>query len=115
MYFNQSVALSTMNSTAGYSVIVVALIGLSLIFFSLHFLGFNTMPRRYVDYSDNLQLHNQIATMFLMSFLLAPAISLLMFPMSCSALFGTVFNGNVTMASSCVSLTASSSVSCVCS
>merc|ERR1711959_751136 len=88
MYFNQSVALSTMNSTAGYSVIVVALIGLSLIFFSLHFLGFNTMPRRYVDYSDNLQLHNQIATMFLMSFLLAPAISLLMVPgnVYCSSL-----------------------------
>merc|ERR1712118_598071 len=69
-----------LTSSAGLSTIVVALIALSLIFFSLHFLGFNTMPRRYVDYSDNLQLHNQIATMFLVSFLLAPAISLLMLP-----------------------------------
>jgi heme/copper-type cytochrome/quinol oxidase subunit 1 len=63
-----------LTSSAGLSTITVALIGLSLIFFSLHFLGFNTMPRRYVDYSDNLRLFNRIATTMLIAFLLAPLV-----------------------------------------
>merc|ERR1711907_436122 len=65
--------MKMLTATAGLSTITVALIALSLIFFSLHFLGFNTMPRRYVDYNDNLRLHNRIATMMLLAFLLAPA------------------------------------------
>merc|ERR1712019_288952 len=51
--------MKMLTATAGLSTITVALIALSLIFFSLHFLVFNTMPRRYVDYNDNLRLHNR--------------------------------------------------------
>ena len=74
MFFGLGVS-KIITMVAGYSTITVALIALSLIFFSLHFLGFNTMPRRYVDYNDNLRLHNRIATMMLVSFLMSPIVT----------------------------------------
>ena len=70
--------VSYVASTAGLSTITIALISLSLIFFSLHYLGFNTMPRRYVDYSDNIRLHNRIATMMLVAFLITPVLPVYM-------------------------------------
>lgn len=73
MFFGMA-CTSYVVSSAGLNTITVALIALSLIFFSLHFLGFNTRPRRYVDYSDNLRLHNRISTMMLIAFLLAPLV-----------------------------------------
>merc|ERR1711871_1689158 len=48
----------------------VLLIGVLLIFTPMHFLGFNTQPRRYGDYADSLQYWNNMATRGLLLFIL---------------------------------------------
>jgi heme/copper-type cytochrome/quinol oxidase subunit 1 len=89
MFFGMA-CTSYVVSSAGLNTITVALIALSLIFFSLHFLGFNTRPRRYVDYSDNLRLHNRISTMMLIAFLLAPLVMYAVSPITAASQFTTV-------------------------
>jgi cytochrome c oxidase subunit 1 len=50
------------NSTVSLHVVIVSLGSLLITFFARHRLGFNTRPRRYVEYSDALSVWNCICT-----------------------------------------------------
>jgi heme/copper-type cytochrome/quinol oxidase subunit 1 len=57
-----SIPVVSSNNTPVQYVVVMVVLSQSTIFFSMHILGFRTLPRRYVDASDNIYMQAVVAT-----------------------------------------------------
>ena len=57
-----SIPVVSSNNTPVQYVVVMVVLSQSTIFFSMHILGFRTLPRRYVDASDNIYIQAVVAT-----------------------------------------------------
>jgi heme/copper-type cytochrome/quinol oxidase subunit 1 len=62
---------SYVNNFTAPIVSTVIIIAMSGTFLAMHFLGFNTMPRRYIDYMDNLSYWNYVCTFSITLFMIA--------------------------------------------
>jgi cytochrome c oxidase subunit I len=66
------------NETLGKIHFAITFIGVNIIFFPMHFLGMQGMPRRYVDYPDGFTLWNRVASIGYAITLVGIAVFLLM-------------------------------------
>jgi cytochrome c oxidase subunit 1 len=69
-FCNSLPTLSSNSSPVQYIVVQIVL-SQSTIFFSMHILGFNTLPRRYVDCANALTIYASVATFSLLQQILA--------------------------------------------
>ena len=61
-----SIPVVSSNNTPVQYVVVMVVLSQSTIFFSMHILGFRTLPRRYVDASDNIYIQAAVASFSLL-------------------------------------------------
>jgi quinol-cytochrome oxidoreductase complex cytochrome b subunit len=71
LFTPNSISTLSPNSTPVLYIVIMVVMAMSVIFASLHVLGFNTLPRRYVDWADPINIYAKVSTHALLQQIMA--------------------------------------------